>query len=136
MRIYDVSCSAYSVRKKSPIFGFYYPAMERMPKEAVKIKKYVYKHESVKVPKDGVWLKGKLNETLDKLNLDNYKKRHVNIKGSQEKIERVTFNRFAREGVVQKYQQDLYPNGDLITIIKSYCKNAINPIQEFIENIK
>lgn len=65
-----------------------------------------------------------------------YVQRHVNIKGSRDKIERVTFNRYSWDGIVERYQQDLYPDGNLITTIKTICSKGVKNIEEFIENIK
>lgn len=52
------------------------------------------------------------------------------------KNERTTFNQYDYEGITHKYQQDLYPDGDLITTIKIYYNQKVSEIQEFIENIR
>lgn len=135
MRIYDVSCNTYLNKRSNPTFGFWQPAMaavEKYPESITRVSHYI----AERIPKDGIWLKGKLNKTLDTVGLDMYKKRHVNIKGSREKIERVTFNRYSWDGVTQRYQQDLYPDGSLITTVKDICSKGVKKIEEFIENIR
>ncbi len=135
MRIYDVSCSAYSNKRSNPTFGFWQPSMANVERGSERVL-FVYKHKATVIPKDGVWLRGKISEKLDLSNLDMFKKRHVNIKGSREKIERRTFNRYSPNGIVERYQQDLYPDGNLITTIKTICNKGVQCIQEFIENIR
>ena len=135
MRIYDVSCNTYSNQKSNPTFGFWQPSMARVERESERVLS-AYTHKATVIPKDGIWLKGKIGETLDLSNLDMYKKRHVNITGSRDKIERRTFNRYSPNGIVERYQQDLYPDGNLITIIKTICSKGIQKIEKFIENIK
>lgn len=138
MRIYDVSCSIYSEKRTNPTFGFWYSSMSNECEKSIgkKYSEYIYKHKTIKAPKDNNWLLGQLNKSLDKYNLDDYKKRHVNIQGSQEKINRITFNRYSPKGIIERYQQDLYPNGDLITQIKIITNKGVKKIEEFIENIK
>lgn len=135
MRIYDVSCNTYLNKRSNPTFGFWQPSMAPIEKVAEKVN-YVYKHKGTVLPKDGVWLRGKIGEMLDVSNLDMFKKCHVNITGSREKIERRTFNRYSPDGIVERYQQDLYPDGNLITTIKTICNKGVQKIEEFIENIK
>ena len=135
MRIYDVSCNTYSGKKTNPTFGFWQPSMAPVEKYSGHIVRDYYR-KSERLPKDGVWLKGKIGETLNLSNLDMFKKRHVNIKGSRDKIERTTFNRYDWDGIVERYQQDLYPDGDLITTIKTICSKGVKKIEEFAENIK
>ena len=135
MRIYDVSCNAYSDKRNNPTFGFWQPSMAPVEKYSEHIVRG-YHRIAERIPKDGAWLKGELNKTLDTVGLDMYKKRHVNIKGSREKIERVTFNRYSWDGVTQRYQQDLYPDGSLITTVKDICSKGVKKIEEFIENIR
>ena len=127
MRIYGVSCSTYSNNRNNPTFGFYQPSMATVDRSAVK----TYTGKSKK-------LKGKLilKEIPTIAGLENFRTRHVNIKGSQNKIERTTFNHYAYDGITHKYEQDLYPDGDLITRVKKYCNGKIGEIQEYIENIK
>ncbi len=135
MRIYDVSCNTYSNPKSNPTFGFWQPSMARVERESERVLS-AYTHKATVIPKDGIWLKGKIGETLDLSNLDMYKKRHVNITGSRDKIERRTFNRYSPNGIVERYQQDLYPDGNLITTIKTICSKGVQKIEKFIENIK
>lgn len=135
MRIYDVSCNAYSNKRNNPTFGFWQPSMAPVEKYSEHIARG-YHRIAERVPKDGVWLRGKIGEMLDLSNLDMFKKRHVNIKGSREKIERRTFNRYSLNGIVERYQQDLYPDGNLITTVKDICSKGVKKIEEFVENIR
>ena len=130
MRIYGVSCNAYSPNKRyNPTFGFWQPKMSSLYRAAEEVA------ENVEKPLE---LKGK--EILKQIPiggwLDNFKTRHVNIRGSQDKSQRTTFNRYDHDGITHKYEQDLYPDGDLITTVKTYGDGKIAKVEEYIENIK
>ncbi len=71
MRIYDVSCNAYSDKRNYPTFGFWQPSMGPVEK-GIQSFNSIYKHKTIKAPKDGVWLKGKTGETLNTFGLDMY----------------------------------------------------------------
>lgn len=127
MRIYAVSPNVYANKRNNPSFGFWQPGMSS-----------AYRSQTVSGATKNNWsLEGKI--IREKLHItgwiDNFKSRHVNIKGSQNKIKRTSFNHYDYDGLQHKCQQDLYPDGDLITKITYYNNGKVGKTEEFIENV-
>ncbi len=117
-------------------------ALERMGKFFDKLASGVLDPKR-KVPKDGVWAIGELNEMIDPDRLVDYKKRHVHIKETVQDgdISKVITHNVMRTTFYDRlkqiyYKQDLYPDGKLETEIKRWGpRGKILDLQTWTEEI-